>query len=138
MDETYLSVGGYVGRGAIATREEPSAQRCGQTPAIPCRWKSLPTWAPGFQTYAQPGTKLSVHSPPPHIKYQLGQDLSGLCLHPRAETVPQLSIPKFLLERIGLPRLWIPRLAGGTSHIQGQQDQLTPEIKRWQKTSTRT
>jgi hypothetical protein len=32
-----------------------------------------------------------------------GQDSSSFLLHPRADTVPQFSIPKFLLKRTGLP-----------------------------------
>jgi hypothetical protein len=44
--------------------------------------------------------------------------------------VPQLSIPKFLLERTGLPGVLTHRLAGEKSHSQRQQDQLTLEITR--------
>jgi hypothetical protein len=57
-----------------------------------------------------------------------GQDLFGFHLHPGANSVLQLSIPKFLLETTGLPGVLTYRLAGGTSHSQRQQDQLTPEI----------
>ena len=62
-----------------------------------------------------------------------GQYPSGYCLHPRANPVPQLSIPKFLQERTGLPELLIHRLGGGKSHSKRQQDQLTPEITKWQE-----
>jgi chromosome segregation ATPase len=52
--------------------------------------------------------------------------------------VPQLSIPKFLPERTGLPGVLTHRLTGGTNHSQRQQDQLTPEITRWQKANAKT
>ena len=52
-------------------------------------------------------------------------------------SVPQLSIPKFLPERTGLPGLPTHRLAGGTIHSQRQQDLLTPEITRLQKVGKR-
>jgi hypothetical protein len=52
--------------------------------------------------------------------------------------VPQLSITKFLLERTGLPEILTHRLAGKTSNSQREQDQLTPEITRWQKARART
>jgi hypothetical protein len=52
--------------------------------------------------------------------------------------VPQLSILKILLERTGLPGVLEHRLAGGTSHNQRQQDQLTPEITRWQEARAKT
>jgi hypothetical protein len=42
------------------------------------------------------------------------RDPSGLCLHPRADPVPQLSIDKFLSKRTGLPVVLTHRLAGGT------------------------
>jgi hypothetical protein len=48
------------------------------------------------------------------------------------------SIPKFFLERTGLPRVVTHRLAGGTSHSQRQQDQLTPQITRWREARART
>ena len=67
-----------------------------------------------------------------------GQDPSGYCLHSRADLVPQLSIPKFLLERTGLPGVLTYRLAGQTSHNQRQLDQLRPEITSWQKARSRT
>ena len=62
---------------------------------------------------------------------QPGQNPSSFCLCPRADPVPQLSIPKFLPERTGLPRMLTDRLTGGTNHSQRQQDQLTPEKIRW-------
>jgi hypothetical protein len=52
--------------------------------------------------------------------------------------VPKFSIPKVLLERTGLSGVLIHRLAEGTSHNQSQQDQLTPEITRWQEAIERT
>jgi hypothetical protein len=58
----------------------------------------------------------------------MGQDPSGFFLHPRADTLPQLSISKFLLERTSLPGVPTCRLSGGTSHNERKQDQLTPEI----------
>lgn len=67
-----------------------------------------------------------------------GQDLSGFCLHPRADTVPRLSIPNVLLERTGLPGVLTGKLAGRTSHSQRQQNQLTPEISRWWEARART
>jgi hypothetical protein len=45
-----------------------------------------------------------------------GQAPSGFCLLPRTDPVPQLSIPKFILERTSLPGVLTLRLAGGTSH----------------------
>lgn len=67
-----------------------------------------------------------------------GQDPSGFCLHLRADPVSQLSIPKFLPEITGLPGVLTYSLAGGTSHSQRQQDQLTQEITRWWESRTRT
>ena len=61
------------------------------------------------------------------------QDPSSFDLCPRADTVPQPSIPKFLLERNSFPGVLTHRLTGGTSHNQRQQEQLTPEITRWLK-----
>jgi hypothetical protein len=52
-------------------------------------------------------------------KDQLGTG-SFWSLHPRANPVPQLSIPKFLSERTGLPGVLTHRLAGGTSQSQRQ------------------
>jgi hypothetical protein len=49
-----------------------------------------------------------------------------------------LSISKLLPERTGLPGVLTHKLAGGTSHSQRQQDQLTPEITRWQEARART
>jgi hypothetical protein len=57
---------------------------------------------------------------------------------PELTLYPELSIPKFLLERTSLPGVLTQRLAGGTSHSQRQQDQLTPEITRWQEARART
>ena len=34
--------------------------------SVPCRWKSLPIGSPEFQTFAELGTRLSVHSKSPH------------------------------------------------------------------------
>jgi hypothetical protein len=45
--------------------------------------------------------------------------------------VPQLSIPKFSPGRTGLSGKLTHRLAGGISHSQRKQDQITPEITRW-------
>jgi hypothetical protein len=59
-----------------------------------------------------------------------GQDPFVFCLHPRADTVPQLFIHKFLPDRSGLLRVLTQSLAGGTGHSQKKQDQLTPEINR--------
>jgi hypothetical protein len=64
-------------------------------------------------------------------KEQPRKDPSGFCLHPGADPVPELSIPKILLERSGFIGVRIHRLAEGISHIQRLQDQLTPEITRW-------
>jgi hypothetical protein len=56
---------------------------------------------------------------------------------PRTEPVPQLSIPKFHLKRDGLPGVLTHRLTRGKSHSQRQQDQLTPQITKWQEASAR-
>jgi hypothetical protein len=53
-------------------------------------------------------------------------------------SVPQLSIPKFLQEKIGLPGVLTNWLTGGTSHSQRQQDWLTPQITRWLEARART
>ena len=87
-------------------------------------------------TYAQSDQPRALMTWDP--RNSLGQDPSGFHLHPGADPVPQLSIPKFLPERTGLPGVLTHRLAGGTSHSQRQQDQLTPEITRWQEASIRT
>ena len=70
-------------------------------------------------------------------KDQLGTR-SFWALHPKAYPVPQLTIPKFLLERSGLPGVQTHRFTGRTSPSQSQHDQLTFKITRWQKASTRT
>jgi hypothetical protein len=75
------------------------------------------------------------------IGYSLGKPLekaSSFCLRLGADPVPQLSISKFLLERTGLQGVLTHSFVGGTSHSQRQQDQLTPEITRWQKARART
>jgi hypothetical protein len=74
----------------------------------------------------------------PELMNSPGQDPSSFHLHPGADRLPQFSIPKFLLERIGLPGVLTHKFAGGTSHSQRQQDQLTPEITRWWEASERT
>jgi hypothetical protein len=43
-------------------------------------------------------------------------DISSFHLHPRADSVPQLSIPKFLPKRTHLPRVLTHRLAGETNN----------------------
>ena len=62
----------------------------------------------------------AIRTEEPNISW--GQDPSGFCQHPRAGPEPQLSIPKFLLERTGLPGGLTQRLVGQTSHSQRQQD----------------
>jgi hypothetical protein len=47
---------------------------------------------------------------------------------PRADPVPQLSIPKFCPERSGLSGVLTHKFVGGTSHSQRQQDQLIAQI----------
>ena len=64
------------------------------------------------------------------LRSSLGQDHSGFHLHPGADPVTQLSIPRYYWERAVLPGVLTHRLTGGTSHNQRQQDQLTPEITR--------
>jgi hypothetical protein len=58
--------------------------------------------------------------------------------YPGADPVPQFSIPKFLLGRTGIPGVLTHRLTRERSHSQRQQDQLTPEITRWQDARART
>jgi hypothetical protein len=48
-----------------------------------------------------------------------------------ADPVPQLFVHKFHPERAGLSRVLTHRLAGGISHSQRKQDQLTPQITKW-------
>jgi hypothetical protein len=45
----------------------------------------------------------------------------------------RLEIPRSCWERAGLLGVLKHRLAGGTGRSQRQQDQLTPEITRWQE-----
>jgi hypothetical protein len=71
----------------------------------------------------------AIRTQEPRINW--GHDFSGFCLHPRADPVPQFSIPKFLPERSGLPGVLTHMLEGQRSHNQRKQDQLTPEITRW-------
>ena len=59
-------------------------------------------------------------------------------MHTWANPVPQLSISKFLPEKTGVSGVLIYRLAGQISHSQRQQNQLTPEINKWQKAKART
>ena len=47
-----------------------------------------------------------------------GQDPLGRLLHTRADPVPQLSIPKFLPEKTGLPGVVAHRLAGGQTTVR--------------------
>jgi hypothetical protein len=49
----------------------------------------------------------------------------------------QLAILKFLLERTGLSAVLTHRLVGGTIQSQIQENQLIPEIMRWQKARAR-
>jgi hypothetical protein len=44
--------------------------------------------------------------------------------------VPQLSIPRLLPERTGVPGVLTNRLVGEISHSQRQQEELIPEIIR--------
>jgi hypothetical protein len=64
------------------------------------------------------------------------------CLHlyPGVRDLPQLSVHESCQGRAHLPRVLTQayRCIGGTSSSQRQQDQLTPEITRWQKASART
>ena len=62
---------------------------------------------------------------------KLGHAIKKFLDWPGTDHVPQLYIPKYHLERAGLPGVQTHRLAGGTSHSQRQQDQLTTEITRW-------
>ena len=48
----------------------------------------------------------------------LGQDPSSFYLYPGDDPVPQLSVPKFHLERAGFLGVLTPRLTGGPSHSQ--------------------
>ena len=67
---TYLSVGGRVGDyGRLKLPDKSQGpRRHGRTPAVPFRWKSPPIRSLGFQTFAQLGTRVYLHSPPPHIE----------------------------------------------------------------------
>lgn len=56
-------------------------------------------------------------------KEQLETGSYCFCLHPRADPVPQISIPKFLQEKIVLAGVLTHRVAGQTSDSQTQQDQ---------------
>jgi hypothetical protein len=62
---------------------------------------------------------------------------SGFSLCAGADTMPYLSIPKFLLENTGLLEVQPHRLTGDTSHSLKQQYQLTPKINRWQEARTK-
>jgi hypothetical protein len=66
------------------------------------------------------------------LRSSLGQDPSSF--HLGQEVILCYSSPyPNASERAGLPGVLRHRLVGGTSHSQGQQDQLTPEIARWPK-----
>jgi hypothetical protein len=65
-----------------------------------------------------------------------GQDPMGFSLHPRADHVLQLSIPRFHWERTGVPGVLTQSLARGISHSQ-RQDQLTSEITRFREARAR-
>jgi hypothetical protein len=67
-----------------------------------------------------------------------GQDPSGFHLHLGGEAVPQLFIPKFILDRTCLPGILTHRFARGKSYSQRQQDHLTWEIPRWCEARTST
>ena len=58
---------------------------------------------------------------------------------PRDWAVPEPSVQNFCQERTGLPGVLIQayRPTKGTSSIERQQDNLTPEITRWWKANTR-
>jgi hypothetical protein len=55
-----------------------------------------------------------------------GQDPSDFHLRPGTDPVPELSIPKFLPERTGVPG------------VLTQEDKLTSEITIWQEARART
>jgi hypothetical protein len=57
---------------------------------------------------------------------------------PRPDPVSQLSKPKFLLDRTGLPEVLKQRITGGPRHSQIHQDQLTSVITRFLEAMTRT
>jgi hypothetical protein len=69
-----------------------------------------------FKFLAQGDPHRAIRVEKPRISW--GQDASVFCLHPRPEPVPELSIPKFFLERTGLPGVLTHRLAEQTSHSQ--------------------
>jgi hypothetical protein len=59
------------------------------------------------------------------------QDTSGFCLPPKLILYHSSPYPISLRKKTGLPGILIHRLAGGKSHSQREQDQLTTEISRW-------
>jgi hypothetical protein len=56
---------------------------------------------------------------------------------PGVDPVPQLSVLKSFQERADIPVVLTHRFTGGTNHNQRQQDQLKPEITRWQESKVR-
>jgi hypothetical protein len=52
------------------------------------------------------------------LKRKLGQDPSSFHLHPGADPLPQISIPRFLLERTGLSGVLTHRLTKEINHSQ--------------------
>ena len=59
---------------------------------------------------AQEGLARDIRTQEP--RKSSGQDTSSFYLHPRADSVPQLSIPKFHLERTCLPGVLTHRFTG--------------------------
>jgi hypothetical protein len=95
-------------------------QERGDLPGVPACLQAQVRPPLLFKFLAQEGPSQSNQDTETKITWR--QDPSDLSLYPRAEIVPQLSIPKSLQERTGLPEVLTHRLAGGTSHSQRQQD----------------
>ena len=53
---------------AVAMCQKPGAQESWPNSFCPMQMEIITPGAPGFQTFAIPGTRLFVHSPTPHIQ----------------------------------------------------------------------
>jgi hypothetical protein len=69
-----------------------------------------------------PGTRGTLTEPSGHQNQASTWDRKLLvCLYPRAHTVPELYIPKFLPERRGLSGVLTHRLGGETRKVRGNK-----------------
>ena len=85
----YFSVGvGGCGRLKLYDRSQ-GPRRHGQTPAIPCRWKSPPIGSLGFQTFAWPGPGCLCTAHRPKWNHQICRETDGARDHVK-QNMPDL------------------------------------------------